>query len=183
MIRLTRQKRKEFLVNYTIVEQELILSKYGGGKAKSGINHSAPKFDPNSEETLQLFCALKLTKNELVDIGMNLHCRLKYEEVVMHLRRAYVAGVTRVILTGSTIKNSRIAKEFCEKYYSDDYESVKTKIYFTVGIHPHEAKTGLKANSTTEVDQEVLKEINQLAESVYCVSYGKSFLSLTVSDS
>ncbi|MCR5210646.1 MAG: TatD family hydrolase [Lachnospiraceae bacterium] len=71
------------------------------------------------------------------DIGLNLfndQFRGKENTVIDN---AYAAGV-RVIITGSSLHSSLCAAEFCAG-------SRKEKVYFTAGIHPHDAKSCDKA--------------------------------------
>jgi len=79
------------------------------------------------------------------DIGLNLFSgqyRGKEERII---ENAHAAGV-RVIITGSSLYSSLCAAEFCADYSGE-------KVYFTAGIHPHDAKN---------CDKEALKRIREI---------------------
>src|ERR1700733_8037612 len=65
---------------------------------------------------------------------IDVHCHLQfkafendYDEVI---NRAFDAGITTIINTGTQLSSSRSAVEFAEKY---------DKLYAIVGVHPHHA--------------------------------------------
>lgn len=72
---------------------------------------------------------------ELVDIGINLTSRRFVGELDEIIKRAGQAGVTKLIITGTSFKGSLAAAALCDSW--DDQEGVS--LYFTVGIHPHDA--------------------------------------------
>jgi len=66
----------------------------------------------------------------MIDIGANLtHASFK-EDLGEVVSRARKAGVTSVVVTGTTIEESRAASGIAERF----------DLYSTVGIHPHHAK-------------------------------------------
>ena len=67
----------------------------------------------------------------LVDIGINLMHRRFNEDREQVVENAAAAGVTTLILTGTSLNNSDQAADYC---------SGKADLYATAGIHPHEAK-------------------------------------------
>jgi TatD DNase family protein len=74
----------------------------------------------------------------VVDIGVNLGnkaFRNNWREVV---QRALDAGVNPLILTGTSIAGSEKCKTLAQTWLD---ETGQKNMYFTVGIHPHEAKT------------------------------------------
>ncbi len=69
---------------------------------------------------------------ELIDIGVNLtNKRLRYDadQVVEGAARA---GVSQMVVTGTSIEHSRIAIELCQQFPG--------QLYSTCGVHPHDAK-------------------------------------------
>eukprot|EP01080_Neovahlkampfia_damariscottae_P004689 gene4689-8261_t len=80
---------------------------------------------------------IKLIKSPypLVDIGINLTNRRYKNDLKQVLKRSFETNVKHLIITGTDEVNSNLALEFCEK----KFEGVN--LYFTVGVHPHEAKT------------------------------------------
>lgn len=74
----------------------------------------------------------------VVDIGVNLTHRAfrsHWREVVS---RGIDAGVTKMLLTGTSIDASRQSLQLAQEW-SD--ETGNTNLYATVGVHPHDAKT------------------------------------------
>lgn len=190
MIRAHRQQKKDFVASLSQQKQALLTTKHVAKSSQTQTNSSEGKKSwVDSEEDLKILetVAIRTPDDgaivELVDIGMNLHCKQGYEQLLMHLKRAAVVGVTRIILTGSTVESSGIARRLCEKYYLEtgDYHKVGVKLYFTAGIHPHEAKEGVKqvesdagTKADVELDPEVFQTLYDLADSAFCVSYGES---------
>jgi TatD DNase family protein len=69
-----------------------------------------------------------------IDIGANLTSkRFPESEIDSILLEAEINGVDRIIITGTTYKNSLDAIKMVQKYN-------KFKLYSTVGLHPHNAK-------------------------------------------
>ena len=74
----------------------------------------------------------------VVDIGVNLghnSFRKTWRQVVL---RALEAGVNPLILTGTSIASSKKCKELAQTWLD---ETGQKNLYFTVGIHPHDAKS------------------------------------------
>jgi len=70
--------------------------------------------------------------NQYIDVGINLMHRsfnIDRENVV---REAAAAGVSPLIITGTSLRSSEIAAEYAEKHKN---------IYATAGVHPHDSKT------------------------------------------
>jgi len=71
-------------------------------------------------------------KIKLIDIGVNLtNKRLRFD-VDSIIQQAAEVGVNKLIITGTSIKHSRIAIELCKKF--------PAQLYSTCGVHPHDAK-------------------------------------------
>jgi TatD DNase family protein len=73
----------------------------------------------------------------LIDIGVNLSNQQFKNRITDVLTRALSAGVEKIILTGTSISESRAAVALCEEYQSQ----FPNMLYATAGIHPHEANS------------------------------------------
>lgn len=80
------------------------------------------------------------SKHALIDIGINLTSD-KFRNVDAVVARAHEAGLTHLILTGTSVRSSRDALKLCQRF-SKAATSEKTPILrCTIGVHPHDAKT------------------------------------------
>eukprot|EP00924_Labyrinthula_sp_SR-Ha-C_P001117 maker-scaffold_7-augustus-gene-14.1-mRNA-1 protein AED:0.00 eAED:0.00 QI:117/1/1/1/0.5/0.33/3/132/462 len=171
-IRAFRALKKQFISSLpTEISQKLLASSPVKKDSKTKKNTLPEK------DVQKLFSKLKPNffnaSSELIDIGMNLHDYLSDEQVLVHIRRARAAGVTRIILTGSTLSNSSKAFDFCQKYYSsDEFTNIGVKLYHTVGIHPHCAKDAFDSNKGI-LKISVFSKIQEIKESPFCVSLGE----------
>jgi TatD DNase family protein len=68
---------------------------------------------------------------ELVDVGANLTHTSFRDDVEEVLARARQAGVRRLIVTGTTVEESRAALDFAERHEG---------LFATAGVHPHHAR-------------------------------------------
>ena len=68
---------------------------------------------------------------ELIDIGVNLTNRSLQSDLEGVMRRALDAGVEQMVVTGTSIAESRAAIELCQRY--------PQRLLCTCGIHPHHA--------------------------------------------
>lgn len=68
---------------------------------------------------------------ELVDIGVNLTNKSLLRNLEAVMQRALDAGVTRMVVTGTSLEESRKAIELCQSYPDN--------LVSTCGIHPHHA--------------------------------------------
>ena len=68
---------------------------------------------------------------ELVDIGVNLTNRSLLRDLEGVLQRAADAGVRQLVVTGTTIDESRAAIELCARF--------PQRLVSTCGVHPHHA--------------------------------------------
>ena len=93
--------------------------------------------------------------NELIDIGANLGHGSFDEDRSAVLKRAAAAGITRLIVTGTSVTESAKALEIAQ---------VEATCYATAGIHPHHA---------SEFDSRSLPALRQLAESPRVVAIGE----------
>lgn len=74
----------------------------------------------------------------VVDIGVNLTHQAfqhRWKEVV---HESIEAGVDTLILTGTCLKRSRQCLEMAQEWLDETHVP---NLYFTVGVHPHDAKT------------------------------------------
>lgn len=73
----------------------------------------------------------------MIDIGVNLSNSRFAKDTEDSLNRAQQAGVKKLILTGTSIEESRAVVELCDNYS----QSFPKMLYATVGIHPHDASS------------------------------------------
>ena len=73
----------------------------------------------------------------LIDIGVNLSNPRFAKDIENVLERAREAGVEKLILTGTSIEESRAVVAICEQYA----RQFPGMLYSTAGIHPHDAGT------------------------------------------
>lgn len=69
----------------------------------------------------------------MIDIGINLTNKRFHKDLELVISNAKQAGVNNLIVTGTSMEESKQAIELCLQY--PDY------LYCTAGIHPHDAKT------------------------------------------
>ena len=74
-----------------------------------------------------------------IDFGVNFANSLRYPETKLDalLKKSYNEGVDKVVCISNSIKESKIILELQSKY---------TNLYFTLGIHPHNAKQFKKSD-------------------------------------
>ncbi len=98
----------------------------------------------------------------LIDIGANLASGKHYPDVDAVLERAMAAGLSHVIITGTSLKVSMEALELAGKKsknllamdLSSSSANPHPKVFCTVGVHPHSAKF---------CNEETMKQIESLA--------------------
>jgi TatD DNase family protein len=69
---------------------------------------------------------------ELIDIGVNLTNSRLLKIVDDVLQQAAQSGVKKLVVTGTSVDDSRIAVELCEQFAD--------RLVCTCGVHPHDAK-------------------------------------------
>eukprot|EP00985_Skeletonema_marinoi_P004371 scaffold1911_cov150-Skeletonema_marinoi.AAC.1 len=79
-----------------------------------------------------------VSMNEVVDIGVNLTHRAFRKHWRNVVQRAIDAGVTKLVLTGTSIQGSEECLGLCQTWFE---ETGAKNLYATVGVHPHDAKT------------------------------------------
>lgn len=72
----------------------------------------------------------------MIDIGVNLSSKRFKDDIGEVLERALEAGVEKLILTGTSVDESKEVLQICREY-ADQFPSM---LYATCGIHPHDAK-------------------------------------------
>jgi TatD DNase family protein len=73
----------------------------------------------------------------MIDIGVNLSSSRFSKDTEEILDRAQQAGVEKLILTGTSIDQSRAVLALCQSHS----EAYPETLYATAGIHPHDAST------------------------------------------
>ncbi|XP_077985792.1 3'-5' ssDNA/RNA exonuclease TatD-like [Glandiceps talaboti] len=95
----------------------------------------------------------------VIDIGANLtHPSLK-SNVSNVIKKAKLFGVSNIIVTGTSVRASKEAQKLATEY--------KGFLYFTAGVHPHDAK---------HWNDNTLDELETLAKDPACVAIGETGL-------
>ncbi len=93
---------------------------------------------------------------QLIDIGINLMHKQYNKDREEVIKEAQKVGVTRNIITGSSISSSISAQRYASKY--------PKVLYSTAGVHPHDAKT---------CDDRTIDTLRNLAKSDAVVAIGE----------
>jgi len=95
----------------------------------------------------------------LTDIGVNLTSNRfdNYRNEI--IEQAVSAGVTRMILTGTSVQESEAASALCQQYPEN--------LWFTAGVHPHDA---------SQFDKSTPAALKDLAMDTACVAIGEAGL-------
>jgi TatD DNase family protein len=97
---------------------------------------------------------------ELVDIGANL-VKLKSREALDgQLQRCELTGVTRVLVTGTSVSASRNALALARSIPPD----AAVRLFCTAGVHPHDAKS---------CNEQTISTLKALAQAPECVAIGE----------
>jgi len=96
----------------------------------------------------------------MIDIGVNLSNSRFAKDIDETLERAEQAGVIKLVLTGTSIDESRAVLELCKRYS----EAFPEMLYATAGIHPHDAST---------LDTESICTLRELAAQPEIVAMGE----------
>ena len=95
----------------------------------------------------------------LVDIGINLTNKSFQKDLSQVLERAYQAGVTQLVITGTNEQESEQAHHLCTTH-----DNTATQLFSTAGIHPHNAKdwhTETLANLRHLLSQPTVKAVGE----------------------
>ena len=93
---------------------------------------------------------------KIIDIGVNLMHRSFDEDREQIVQSAIEAGVSPLIMTGTSERSSIQAAKYASKYPG--------KLYSTAGVHPHDAKS---------CTSETIKNLENLAKQDYVVAIGE----------
>lgn len=72
---------------------------------------------------------------QLIDIGVNLTNSSFHDQQAAIVERALEAGVTQMVLTGTSLAVSEQALELCQQL-----DNSGAHLFATAGVHPHDAK-------------------------------------------
>lgn len=92
----------------------------------------------------------------LIDIGVNLTSKRFEKDFDEMMQRAAASGVSKMIVTGTSISESSSASVLADKY--------PNILYSTAGIHPHNAK---------EFDENSLSQLSELLDKKSVVAIGE----------
>jgi TatD DNase family protein len=95
----------------------------------------------------------------MIDIGANLTDKRFSQDLDAVISRATAAGVSTLIVTGTSLAGSHAARELCEHY--------PEQLRFTAGLHPHHA---------SEYSDHSHEQLRQLARHPACVALGETGL-------
>src|SRR3954469_10238887 len=91
---------------------------------------------------------------QLVDIGANLTHSSFHDDVDAVVARARAAGIATLVVTGTTVLESRLAAEIADRY----------DLYCTAGVHPHHAR---------DCDERTIAELRHLCVHPRIVAIGE----------
>ncbi|CAJ0961922.1 unnamed protein product, partial [Mesorhabditis belari] len=106
-----------------------------------------------------------LTRYELVDIGANLTHPSFKDDLEDVINRAKQAGLCKIMLTGTSEKISKEISKIAEKHPG--------YLYFTAGVHPHDAKDFKE--STAACLRDLLKHPQCVAVGECGLDYNRNF--------
>lgn len=92
----------------------------------------------------------------MIDIGINLTNKQFNDEADSIIERALDAGVSQMILTGTSIRNSELSSKIAKQY--------PDILYSTAGIHPHDAKS---------FDHQSIAKLRSLLKMPHVISVGE----------
>ncbi len=98
----------------------------------------------------------------LVDIGVNLS-NPQFVDVEAIINRAMDAGVSKLVLTGTSIEDTRAVINLCHEYD----QQFPNMLFATAGIHPHDARDFSKTS---------MEELKVLASEDHVVAIGETGL-------
>ena len=95
-------------------------------------------------------------EKQIIDIGLNLMNKQFDVDRESVIKRAEEQNITPLIITGVHLNDSKKAVSFAEKY--------PKKLYCTVGVHPHDAKT---------CNENTVSELYKLAQNTQVCAIGE----------
>ena len=96
-----------------------------------------------------------------MDIGINLSHRTLARDLEGVLSRSAAAGVSSLVLTGTSFRGSRESAEMAAEHHS-----AAVQMWHTAGVHPHDAKSWAKHEDPSE-------ELTRLCSGERCVAVGE----------
>jgi len=115
-----------------------------------------------------------MSKNTVVvDIGINLTHKAFRKHWKAVVQRAIDEGVTRILLTGTSIQSSKANLGMAQEWFE---ETGQKNLYTTVGIHPHDAKTWKDPQSSTnygESTKSTLEAMQEMLQHPLAVAVGE----------
>jgi len=94
--------------------------------------------------------------NSFIDIGINLTNKQFQDESDSIIKNALDAGVSKMLLTGTSTKNSEASSKIAQQYPG--------VLFATAGIHPHDAKS---------FDSHTIPKLKSLLQKSHVVSVGE----------
>lgn len=104
-------------------------------------------------------------KPQIIDIGINLMHRQFENDRKEVVLSAFSENITPLIITGTNLKESRLAAGFAKKFNG--------KLYSTAGFHPHDAK--ICSNEAIEEIKILLKKPHVVAVGECGLDYDRNF--------
>jgi TatD DNase family protein len=108
----------------------------------------------------------------VIDIGANLTKLCFKDNIREVLRRAYIGGITHIIITGTNYNSSKDALQICHNY--DGIEGITLRS--TIGIHPLDSEytmTGNKAKYAKSFGDSLERLLLTEEGKQYCVAIGE----------
>lgn len=91
----------------------------------------------------------------MIDIGVNIQHPFYLDDLEQFIQDFSQAGVKKLICISSDLGETRLNQQLCEQ---------NQQLYFTAGVHPHQAKTW---------HQESISSLEQLLQSPKCLAVGE----------
>jgi TatD DNase family protein len=98
----------------------------------------------------------KYKMTNYIDIGINLTNKQFNDDIDPIIQKALKAGVSQMLLTGTSIRNSESSSRIAQRYPG--------VLYSTAGIHPHDAKS---------FDAQSIPKLKSLLQQAHVVSVGE----------
>jgi len=94
--------------------------------------------------------------NEYIDIGVNLTNKSLMQDIDAVLHRARQAGVSQLVVTGTSLEESRAATALCQRY--------PDQLVCTAGVHPHHASDWLEDYADIFRDMAASEQVRAIGE-------------------
>jgi TatD DNase family protein len=133
---------------------------------------------PHNQQVISItandIMASSAARHRVVDVGVNLThkaFRDRWKDVV---RQSIDAGVDTILLTGTCLERSRQSMKMAQQWLEE--EGGTPNLYFTVGVHPHDAKTWEEPTTAKEL-KDLLKHPLAVAVGECGLDYNRNFSS------